>query len=122
MIFECASEFLRELKALSKKWPSLPEDLAAAKPIIEALYTDQPEVDRTALRNKFFNNARATILTSTDSYELVKMRLDCVSLGNKHSLRIVFISYTTKGSIFFLELFSKTDKAREDGKRINKYL
>ena len=122
MIFEYAKEFQKDMKTLSKKWPSLPDDLAAVKPIIEAFYVDQPGVDRLTLRKKFFNNQRATILSESDGYELVKMRLDCVSLGHKHSIRVVFVSYTTTGSILFLELFSKTDKAREDDKRIRKYL
>jgi len=122
MNFERTSEFEKELKTLAKKWPSLPQDLKTAELFIETLYVDQDGVDRARHRKNFFNGKRATILSRTERYEVVKMRLDCTSLRKKDSVRLVFVFICDRNSIKHIDLYSKTDKAREDTVRIQKYL
>jgi mRNA-degrading endonuclease YafQ of YafQ-DinJ toxin-antitoxin module len=120
MNFETSEEFEKDLKASQKKWRSLPNDIELVKQVIEPLYTDRKDVNRAELRKAFFNNKRATILLQTDEQEVVKMRLDCVSLGTKNILRLVYIR--TGETVTFVELYSKSDKSREDDSRYNLYL
>ena len=122
MIFDYASEFSREVKTLSKKCPSIASDLEIAEQVIATLYADQDGVDRTALRKNFFNNKQATILTRTDRLEAVKMRMDCASLGKKDVLRLIFVFVSDGESVTFVELYSKTNKPREDTIRLQKYM
>ncbi len=124
MNFEQAKEFQRELKALAKKWRSLPNDLLDAQKQITDLYIGQGDDDKLLeYRAAFFNGKRATILTTTpQGKEVVKMRLDCESLGTSDKLRIVFIAIRSDNSIIFIELFAKNQKTREDTQRIKKYL
>ena len=126
MNYSTSSEFDRELKTLSKKWRSLPNDFKPVKKSLPLLYTIQPDETDENLRmrrDQFFNNKRATILhTTKDGIEIVKMRLDCASLGNKDMLRLVFVYIMQGDTITFIELYSKHDKQREDQVRIKKYL
>ena len=114
-------EFSKELKRLSKKWRTLPEDIDFAKKIIGKLYVPQQGVDLVTARSLMFNSRRATILFDSEFCEIVKMRLDCASPGGKNKLRLVFAFDRTVNSITLVELFAKNDKDREDEKRLKKY-
>ncbi|MDR1797691.1 MAG: hypothetical protein LBR44_09720 [Clostridiales Family XIII bacterium] len=122
MNFEFAPEFEKEVKALGKRWRSLPKDIENVKPFIESLYTEQEGVSLEEHRTAFFNNKRATILHRTDCGEAVKMRLDCVSLGQKDIVRLIFVFIKEGDTVTFVELFSKQDKPREDERRLGRYL
>ena len=121
MIFDRTLEFNRELKILKKKWPSLPDDLLIIEQVIKTLYVDLDGVDRSTVRKNFFNSKRATILSQTEAYEVIKMRVDCASLGNKDSVRLVCVFIVTKETALFVELYSKTGKPRENTARWQKY-
>ena len=123
MNFDQTPEFQKDLKHLVKKWRSLPNDLLAAEQQIVSLYN--PEVDETELREyraAFFNGKRAAIIYSTDSIEVVKMRLDVAALGTSDKVRIVFVAVRSDETVTFVELYSKNEKEREDKGRIKKYL
>jgi hypothetical protein len=122
MNFNHTPEFTRDLKKLAKKWRSLPDDLQRAQLIIRRLYVDAPDVNRNELRKAFFNNKQATILTSDESFEVVKMRLDCASAGSRNMLRLVFVYVCVGDEVTFVELFSKNDKNREDAHRYRPYI
>jgi hypothetical protein len=126
MNYSTSSEFDRELKALSKKWRSLPNDFIPVKKSLPLLYATQPDETEENLRmrrDQFFNNKRATLLHTTEAgIEIVKMRLDCASLGNKDILRLVFVYAKYGETIEFIELYSKNDRQREDQSRIKRYL
>ena len=126
MNFSTSSEFDRELKRFSKSWPSLKADFNPVYKTLPLLYTiqdNETDFDLRLRRRNFFNNKRATLLHTIESgAEVAKMRLDCKSLGNKDVLRLVFV-YIKKGeTIEFIELYSKTEKSREDQQRIKSYL
>ena len=122
MIFDRAPEFDKDLKALQKSWPSLTNDLRVVEKVVEALYLEHDGADHGSLRKAFFDNKRATVLSKSESGEVVKTRLDCASLGNKDIIRLIFIYYYDKQSALFIELYSKSDKDREDTTRIKRYL
>ena len=117
MNFESTPEFEKDVKRLKKKWRSLDDDIIDAKLVISSVYElDEPFAQR------FFNGKRATKLIVTDEYEVVKMRLDCKSLGNHRKTRLVFIVIRTKSTVKLIELYAKNSNEREDSRRIKKYL
>jgi len=109
MNFDETPEFKKEFKALTKKWRSLPSDLRKAQIVIQRLYTGDQN-----FKEGYFNTNKAAVLTSNETYEVVKMRLDCAALGNKNLLRLVFVYIKTDNGILLVELFSKNDKNREE--------
>jgi hypothetical protein len=122
MNYDECSEFSKELKQFTKKWPSLPKDLEKAKDAIETLYVPNDEFDIDELRQLFFGGKRAAILHTSEDCEIVKMRLDCASLGKKELLRLIFVFSRATRAVTFIELYAKNEKSREDEKRIRKYI
>jgi len=122
MIFNRLPEFEKELKRLAKKWRSLSEDVRKAEIVIKSLYVDIPGFNRDEARANLFTGKRAAILKQDSNYEAVKMRLDCTSLGSKDALRLVFTYVYSGETCTLVELFSKTDKAREDSIRLQVYI
>ena len=122
MNYERLSIFVRELKALTKRYPSLPNDIKIAEQVIGTLYSTQNNYDTATIRKNFFNSKRAAVITKSDSFEAVKMRLDCASLGNKNSMRVVFVFVKNNEEVTFIELFSKSDKDREDSERLQQFI
>jgi mRNA-degrading endonuclease RelE of RelBE toxin-antitoxin system len=122
MNFEQTPEFQKDLKRLSKKWRSLPDDIKAAQRDILPLYIEQEGVDIVRLREAFFGGYKAAILTTTDSVEVVKMRLDVADLGRNDKVRIIFVAVKSHECITFIELYAKNEKSREDQARIKRYL
>ncbi len=126
MNYNTSSEFDRELKKFTKNWPSLRTDFNPVRktlPLLYELQENEVEADLKLRRDNFFNNKKAAILKTVENkVEVVKMRLDCASLGNKNLLRFVFVYVKINQTITFIELYSKNDKQREDQSRIKKYL
>lgn len=119
--FDRTPEFEKDLKKLSKKWRSLPNDIELAKKVITVLYEPQKEISLDGLRQQFFSSNKNTILEESETYEVVKMRLRCKDLRTDAVTRITFIWIKTDSKVLLIELFSKNDKAREDIYRIAKY-
>ncbi|HMR73153.1 MAG TPA: hypothetical protein PKD68_04055 [Candidatus Saccharibacteria bacterium] len=123
MNFEFTPEFEKDVKRLAKKWRSIPRDIEAVKKYILPLYEIcADDVEIAVYRQGFFNGKSATILQTTDTYEVVKMRLDVADLGRSDKVRIIFIAIKIEETIRFIELYAKSNKEREDMKRIRKYL
>lgn len=100
-------EFERELKKLSKKYPSLKGDIEDIKPIL----LNQP----CGIGKNF------TIIHSSARVKIVKVRIHCESL-RKRSIRLVYSYKEDEIEFIFLELYFKGDKANEDRERIEDYL
>jgi hypothetical protein len=126
MNYSSIPEFDRELKGFAKKWRSIPSDLEVAKKTLPLLFEQQGDESLDTLqgrRDAFFNNKRATILsTREDGTQVIKMRLDCASLGSKDIVRLVFVFILSHNSLTFIELYSKNDKQREDATRIRQFI
>jgi mRNA-degrading endonuclease RelE of RelBE toxin-antitoxin system len=105
-------EFEKDLKHLSKKYRSLPDDLDLFLRVVSI----QPLGE-----GKHFN-----IITKQGAITIVKARLFCQTLKGS-SLRIIY-AYTEQTheiefvSIEFIELYFKGDKENEDSERIREYL
>lgn len=120
MNFEHTSEFQKELKRFSKKWPRLGDDLAIAQTVIATLYHGSNELNSEHIREMFFASKKGAVLQSvSETAEVVKMRVDSQDL-NRDMLRIVYIRVAD--TIYFVEIFAKNDKPREDKSRIKYYL
>ena len=122
MNYSHSPEFKKDLKRLSKRWRSLPADIAQAEHDIAPLYDDVNKIDIEIYRNAFFSGSRATILLQDEHAEAVKMRLDVASLGNSQKVRVVFVAVKTENEIIFVELYAKNDKDREDPSRFERYV
>lgn len=123
MNFEQSLEFQKDLKRLSKKWRSLPNDIESAKQYISPLYMQMaPDVIVEEYRRNFFAGKNAAILHTDDGLEVIKMRLDVADLGRNDKIRIIFVAVKTKLTITFIELYAKNEKAREDARRFKKYI
>lgn len=120
--FDEAPEFQKDVKRLRKSWRSIPNDIERVKLVIRRLYVPVDGVDIKEFRELFFATPRATIVSSSESYEIVKMRLDCASLGNDKKTRLVFVAVKTQDTICFVELYAKNEKSREDSARIRRYI
>lgn len=123
MIFDEAPEFRKDVKRLGKRWRSIPSDIEAAKPYLLPLYEIRADdVEVAVYRSDFFSGKRAAILKTTENAEVIKMRLDVADLGRNDKVRVVFVAVKTEGKIYFVELYAKNDKEREDPKRYREFL
>lgn len=123
MNFESAPEFKKDVKKLGKRWRSIPADVKAVEQYILPLYAERSQdVPVKEYRNMFFARGTSAILQLGDGFEVIKMRLDCASLGSNQKVRLVFVALVHEKTVTFIELFSKNDKEREDRRRIQRAL
>ncbi len=116
MIFEELPEFRKDLKKLSKKYRSLPDDLEVLKKVLK-LKPDQ--------RPPFSFRIEGLGIESC----IIKVKkIACKSLKGKgvnSGLRLVYAFYENKmienQKIIFIELYHKNDKENEDRERIFRY-
>lgn len=100
-------EFDKELKKLSKKYPSLEKDLEDIKPIL----SESP----TGIGKNF------TIIKFLNKIKIVKARIHCESLKAR-SIRLVYAFHEDKMEFIYIELYFKGNKENEDKGRIEDYL
>jgi hypothetical protein len=108
MNFDEVAEFTKEFKRLAKKYPTLPNDLEVFKMTLPLL--------------EFEENKNCTVLKIKGSQKVIKVRLKVACLRGVPKLRIVFILRIEKNNVSFLEIYTKSEKDREDEDRINAYL
>jgi mRNA-degrading endonuclease RelE of RelBE toxin-antitoxin system len=112
MKFEYLKEYLKELKTLSKKYKSLPEDMDVVKKILAT-----------------FPNARPPFSFELDSLRikecLIKVKkIACKSLKGKGvntGLHLIYAYFANEQRIVFVEIYHKSDKPNEDRDRIRMY-
>lgn len=121
MNFSESPEFQKDIKALGKKVRTLQSDIQRVYARIEPLYVPVKDVDLETYRKLFFDGKRATILRQTETYEIIKMRLDTDTRTMQGKLRLVFVAVVSSGTVTFVEIYAKNNKAREDQQRIKKY-
>lgn len=126
MNFNDAPEFKKDVKTLGKRVKTLKSDIKRALPKLESLYvkpeglTDEQWTD---YKKNFFDNKRAAKLKGyPDGFDVIKLRVDTDTLQYKDKLRLVCVVVVSGKEIILVELYSKNDKKREDGKRVSKYV
>ena len=100
--FNSSPEFEKDLKRLSKKHPSLRNDLDD----LEAVLCQFP----TGMGKNF------TIIHHSETVKIVKTRLACKSLRDR-SMRIIYAYHEDKITFVYIELYFKGIK-NEDRERI----
>lgn len=107
MNFSETDEFVKNLKRLSKKYRSLPEDLREFKKIV----TEFP----------LGSGKHFVILHSQEKVKIVKARFFCRYLRGA-SLRIIYGYREVETTIAFIELYYKGEQVNETKSLINNFL
>lgn len=105
--FDKLPEFEKEFSKLSKKYPSLAEDLKK----FEKLVT----MNATGFGVNFVT------IHHSEKVKLVKARLACKSLRDR-SIRVIYAYHNDTITFVYIELYFKGDKENEDRERIAQYL
>lgn len=108
MGFSESDEFKKEFKKLVKKYPTLSDDLDVIKKIIVA----NPVGNGT----KHWNVLKQD---EADNY-IMKMRMMCRSVRGSQ-FRLVYFCNSKKVEVLFIELYYKSNKEKENTKRIEEY-
>jgi len=103
MKFSETSAFSKDLKRLSKKYKSLPNDVHEFKKVVAVVPCGS---------SKHF-----VILRNEDEVRIIKARLFCRYLRGT-SLRVVYAYDARNEKITFIELYFKGDQERENDERI----
>jgi mRNA-degrading endonuclease RelE of RelBE toxin-antitoxin system len=98
-IFSQLSEFEKDLKKLSKKYPSLISDIEDIKPILLS--------NPTGIGKNF------TIIKSTSKVKIVKVRVHCESLRGR-VIRLIYACLEDRFEFMYIEVYFKGDKENED--------
>lgn len=125
MNFNGTSEYKKDVKALSKRVPTLKSDIKRAFPKLESLYVKPEGLNDeqwAEYKKSFFDNKRAAKLGGYPlEFDVIKLRLDTDTMQYKSKLRLVCVVVVSGGEIKLVELYSKNDKSREETTRIRKY-
>lgn len=105
--FSTLPEFEKELKKLSKKYPTLPFDIEDIKPIL----SQSP----TGIGKNF------TIVKIAEDTTVVKVRIHCEALRSR-VMRLIYAYHKNKIEFMYIEIYFKGDKENEDRDRIDEYL
>jgi len=105
--FSKLPEFTKELKKLSRKYPSLESDIEDIKPIL----SESP----TGIGKNF------TIIKTTDRVKIIKARIHCESLRSR-AVRLIYSYCESEIKFLFIEIYHKGNKENEDRERIKEYL
>ena len=105
--FQQSPEFEKELKKLSRKYPSLVNDVEDIKQIL----ANTP----TGIGKNF------TIIRAIRNVKIVKARLHCESLRAR-TVRMIYAYHTDRIEFRYLELYFKGNKENEDRGRVTRYL
>lgn len=109
MTFESLEEFEKDVKRLSKKYRSLPEDLEVVKQVLTVFPGPRPPFSFEI--NQF----------GIESCVIKVKKIACKSLkgrGVNSGLRLIYAHFEKEEKIVFVELYHKNDQNSEDRHRI----
>jgi len=110
--FDELPEFIKDKKALSKRYRSLPEDMEV---LVKVLNDEPDESPPLSFRIEGLG---------IDSNVIKIKKIACKSLkgrGVNSGLRLIYAFFKDEQKITFVELYHKSDKQNEDRARILKY-
>ncbi|MEK7136446.1 MAG: hypothetical protein AAB821_02550, partial [Patescibacteria group bacterium] len=105
--FYALPEFEKELKRLSKKYPTLSSDIEDLKPVLLAY--------PTGVGKNF------TIIKIEGDTTVIKVRVHCESLQSR-VMRLIYAYHKDNIEFMYIEVYFKGDKENEDRGRIEEYL
>ena len=108
MDFSESDEFKKEFKKLAKKYPTLEEDFSVVKKAISVAPSGNGAKHWNVLKHD-----------GGDRY-ILKMRMMCRAVKGAQ-FRLIYFYDGDKVEVLFIELYFKSDKERENIKRINDF-
>jgi mRNA-degrading endonuclease RelE of RelBE toxin-antitoxin system len=109
MTFDELVEFEKDLKTLSKKYRTLPDDLDVVRQVLEVIPHERPpfsfRIDNLGLET-------CIIKVKKIACKVLKGR------GVNSGLRLIYAHFEEEQKIIFIELYHKSDKENEDKQRI----
>lgn len=106
-LFNRLPEFEKEFSKLSKKYPSLIDDLK--------------KFERFISLNPVGAGVNFVTIYHVGEIRIVKSRLACKSL-RKRSMRVIYAFHDDSVIFVYIELYFKGDKENEDSERIKQYI
>jgi mRNA-degrading endonuclease RelE of RelBE toxin-antitoxin system len=106
-IFSELPIFGKELKKLSKKYPTIISDIDDIKQILLTC--------PTGIGKSFI------IIKSIENVKIVKVKVHCESLRSR-TIRLIYSYREDKIEFLYIEVYFKGDKENEDRERIEEYL
>lgn len=100
-------DFEKEIKKLSKKYPTLLDDIEDIKPVLL--------VCPTGIGKNF------VIIRISGDIKIVKVDIHCESLRSR-SIRLIYAYHKDRIEFMFIELYFKGNKENENRERIESYL
>jgi len=115
--YESTDVFLRDLKRLLKKFPTLEEDLETAKRnAIELSYLQNVDNGSIVRIPGFYNDDILVCKIRKFSSKSIKGR------GVISGIRVIYAYHVADSKVVFIEIYFKGKKENEDRERINEYL
>ena len=112
MKYEYLAEFEKDLKQLSKRFRSLPDDLEVLRKVLDISPSATPPLSFS------MNEIGAR-------QEIIKIKkFACRALKNRGAnsgIRVIYAFHKEEGKLVFIEIYFKGDKENEDRNRIGKY-
>ena len=105
--FSQLPEFEKEFARLSRKYPSLFNDLV--------------KLERLVALNPVGLGANFVTIHHSEKVKIVKVRLACKSLRSR-SMRVIYAYHNDTITFVYIELYFKGHKENEDQNRIRNYL
>ena len=116
MIYKIIPEFEKDLKRLTKKYDTLPEDLENARKYAIELFH---------FHNIDNNSIFAIPKYCTEKYKSYKVKkFACRSLkkkGNQSGIRVIYIYHEESQTVTFIEIYHKNGQANENKRRIEDF-
>ncbi len=109
MEFEELDEYKRDLKKLSKKYRTLPDDMKVVKKV---LYVNPKERPPFSFRINNLGIETCVIKVKKIASKSLKGK------GVKSGFRLVYAHFEKENRIVFIELYHKSEKESEDRERI----
>jgi mRNA-degrading endonuclease RelE of RelBE toxin-antitoxin system len=109
MNFDELAEFRKDLKILLKKYRTLHDDLDVVKKVLEIMPDERPPF---SFRIENMGLESCIIKVKKMACKAFKGR------GVNSGLRLIYAYFPDEQRITFIELYHKTDKEKEDRKRI----
>ena len=115
--YEATPEFAKDLKRLSKRYRTLPQDLETVKKAAIELRHE------LGIDNQACFEIPGCVSKDASAYKVKKF--PCRSLkgkGARSGLRLTYIYFPNRKKILLVELYYKGDQTSEDRERILRYL
>ena len=106
MLILKTDQFKKDFKKLLKRYKTLDEDFNFFKKIIKK--------EPLGNGSKHWN----ILVEKDETFYVLKSRMSCRTI-NRGSLRVIYLFSKEENKILFIEIYSKSDKDREDSKRFD---